>query len=79
MIEDVTEFFLSCIPSKNLEMIIKILINDYSLDFIFKTISHRLKFLIKNQNHINKEKKKSYLIKRLWFIVPFVDNISDKF
>jgi len=37
---------------KNLELIIKILLeNDYPLNFIFKTISNRIRHLITNSNN----------------------------
>jgi len=66
---------------KNFELIIKILLeNDYPLDFIFNTISLRIKGLIndkiakyKNNNVENCSDKK------IWFTVPFTKTISEKF
>jgi len=66
---------------KNFEFIIKILLeNDYPLDFIFNTISSRIKGLIndkiakyKNNNVENCSDKK------IWFTVPFMKTISEKF
>jgi len=66
---------------KNFESIIKILLeNDYPLDFIFNTISVRIKSLVndkiakyKNNNTENGSNKK------IWFTVPFIKTISEKF
>jgi len=51
-----------CYPffhQKNLELIVKILLeNDYPLNFIFKTISNRIRHLITNSNNkIQNDKK----------------------
>jgi len=48
---------------KNLELIIKILLeNDYPLNFIFKTISNRIRHLIINSNNkTQNDQKISYL------------------
>jgi len=66
---------------KNFEFIIKILLeNDYSLHFIFNTISSRIKGLINNK--IVKYKNNNVencSDKKIWFTVPFIKTISEKF
>lgn len=69
--------------SKNLELVINTFLNnDYPLDFIFKTINNRIKFLLHKQtikqnndlintNTINK--------KQSWFTIPYIPGVSDKF
>jgi len=57
---------------KNLELIVKILLeNDYSLNFIFKTISDRIRHLITNSNNkTQNDKKISHLDDKIinsWF------------
>ena len=77
-------FFLSHpeFHQKNLELIINILLNnDYPLDFIFKTIKTRLKYLIYNGNATLKDStndSESEHVKN-WFTIPFIDSVSNKF
>jgi len=66
---------------KNFKFIIKILLeNDYPLDFIFNTISVRIKSLINDKTI----KQKNNIVencsdKKIWFNVPFIKLISEKF
>jgi len=66
---------------KNFEFIIKILLeNDYPLDFIFNTISSRIKGLINDK--IAKYKNNNVencFDKKIWSTVPFIKTISEKF
>jgi len=76
-------FFLSHpeFHQKNLIFIVKVLLqNDYPLDLIFNTMTSRIKYLINgkkilhnNNNEINEDNKK------IWFTVPYISGISDKF
>jgi len=68
---------------KNLELIVKILLeNDYSLNFIFKIISNRIRHLITNSNNkIQNHKKISHLDDKIinsWFVIPYFGS-SEKF
>jgi len=79
--------FLLSPPSfhkKYLELIIKILLeNDYSLNFIFKTVSNRIRHLITNfNNKTQNDKKISRLDDKIinsWFVISYFDNYSEKF
>lgn len=51
----------------------------YPLEFIFKTISQRLKYHINNKDITKKRKTVDTNKKLLWFIIPYVNKISDKF
>ncbi|KYQ49832.1 hypothetical protein ALC60_11007 [Trachymyrmex zeteki] len=69
---------------KNLNLVKKILIeNDYPINFILKTISERIKLLIKKTNSCTTNNKsdssqiKKHKIK--WFTIPYVQGISEKF
>jgi len=66
---------------KNFEFIIKILFeNDYPLDFIFNTISSRIKSLINDKIAKYKNNNvENFSDKKIWFTVSFIETISEKF
>jgi len=64
---------------KNIELVVRVLLqNDYPLGLVFSTIRSRIKSLmegkIKLQNNENEHSDK-----KIWFTVPYVDSISEKF
>jgi len=64
----------------NLELVVRILLeNDYPLGFVFETMSSRLKGLINKRTIKQKSNTTEAVDKKLWFTVPYVDSISDKF
>jgi len=68
---------------KNFELIVKILLeNDYPFNFIFKTISNRIRHLITNFNNKTQNYKKiSHLDDKIinsWFVLYF-GSCSEKF
>jgi len=69
---------------KNLELSVKILLeNDYPLNFIFKTIFNRIRYLITNSNNkTQNDKKISHLDDKIinsWFVIPYFGSYSKKF
>jgi len=69
---------------KNLTFIIEILLeNDYPLEFIFNTIRTRIKSLINGkttqQNNIQDNDSNNNNKKTIWFTVPYIKSISEKF
>jgi len=69
---------------KNLKLIVKILLeNDYPLNFIFKTISNRIRHLITNSNNkTQNDKKISHLDNKIinsWFVISYCGSFSEKF
>jgi len=54
--------------------------NDYPIDFIFNTINERLKSLLSNKTlKQNTNDTSDDIVKKLWFTIPFVSEISYKF
>lgn len=55
--------------------------NGYSLDFIFKPIDNRIKFLIHKNKKSNNEDELNITSKEKipYFVVPYYKNISEKF
>ncbi|KYN20120.1 hypothetical protein ALC57_07527, partial [Trachymyrmex cornetzi] len=70
---------------KNLKIVIEtLLINDYPLDFIFETINNRLKSLVhkktlKQKQQTNDDNSINELDNKSWFVVPYINNITEKF
>jgi len=69
---------------KNLELNVKILLeNDYSLNFIFKTISNKIRHLITNSNNkTQNDKKISHLNDKIinsWFVISYFGSFFEKF
>jgi len=68
---------------KNLELIVKILLEiDYPLNFIFKTISNRIRHVITNfNNKTQNDTKISHLDDEInsWFVIPYFGSFSEKF
>jgi predicted GIY-YIG superfamily endonuclease len=63
---------------KNFELIINILLdNSYPIDFIFQTLRERIKKLINASN--NSEQPNDMQNTSVFFTVPFVSSISEKF
>ncbi|KYN16034.1 hypothetical protein ALC57_11718, partial [Trachymyrmex cornetzi] len=77
--------FLLSVPKyhkKNLIFVVETLLNnDYPVDFIFNTINERLKSLIYNKTSKQKVMTETpvEVVKKSWFLVPFVSKISEKF
>jgi len=66
----------------NFELITKVLLeNDYPLSFILNTISLRIKTLIKDRTMREKKSNTTEISsnKKIWFTVPFIKSITDKF
>lgn len=76
---------------KNIELIINTLLrNDYPVEFLFETISKRLKFLFAkrilwekesdtNNNNNNINNNSDNLEKTLWFVILYTSSTSEKF
>ncbi|KYN22049.1 hypothetical protein ALC57_05565, partial [Trachymyrmex cornetzi] len=67
--------------NKNLTKIIEILLlNDYSLKFIFETINNRIKSIIRRRtvSHNDIEEKDESSVSASWFIVLFIPSLTDK-
>jgi len=87
MIRLVDRMFMLLHPSfhqKNLELIVNILLeNDHPLNFIFRTISNRIRHLITNSNNkTQNDQKISYLDDKIinsWFVIPYFGSYSEKF
>jgi len=83
----VDRMFILSHPSfhqKNLELIVTILLeNDYPLNFIFKTISNRIRHLITNSNNkTQNDKDISHLDDKIinsWFVIQYFGSYLEKF
>jgi len=65
---------------QNFELIVRILMeNDYPLSFIFNAISSRIKGLIFDKITKHKFNAENGFDKKIWFTVPFIKSVSDKF
>ncbi|XP_018347291.1 PREDICTED: uncharacterized protein LOC108751554 [Trachymyrmex septentrionalis] len=68
--------------TKNLTFIINILLlNDYPLDFIFDTMNHRIKNLIKKIHNVHNVTTENDITKEStsWLTVPFVPSHTERF
>jgi len=65
---------------KNFNLIIDTLLsNDYPLQFIFDTISTRLKTLFKKRTKKQNNEDLTNEDRKRWFVVPFIEKLTDKF
>ncbi|XP_018376461.1 PREDICTED: uncharacterized protein LOC108769774 [Trachymyrmex cornetzi] len=86
IISMVDRAFLLSVPKyhkKNLKIVIEtLLMNDYPLEFIFDTINERLKSLVHKKTlkqKKNDEIGNAGLDNKRWFLVPYINNITNRF
>jgi len=71
-------YHIQNVTKKNFNFIIDTLLS-YSLQFIFDTISTRLKTLFKKRTKKQNNDDLTSDDRKRWFVVPFIHKMTDKF